>query len=203
MNRQPDPLQPDAFEQRFSCHHTRAEERILSRVTHQASPNGVLEHIANDGQQVVALTKHAIMPTWLPQVIAGVLTVHIARILLRKSCKLRDIAVSVDGLNDQMHMIWHEAVRGYCNMRLDACAQKLPQGAFSVGCRDKCRPAPAGAESQQSSHRASVVFGFEPRPTLPHGAVACKRQARWRAGLKPALQSASAQTFCHRPIWQG
>ena len=110
MNRQPDPLQPDAFEQRFSCHHTRAEERILSRVTYQASPNGVLEHIANDGQQVVALTKHAIMPTWLPQVIAGVLAVHIARILLRKPCKLRDIAVSVDGLNDQMHMIWHEAV---------------------------------------------------------------------------------------------
>jgi len=136
---QPDlPRLSDRLQQLPQCNHTRANEWVVRGLRDESGSDRISNDVPRDDERRFIAAQYAFEAVSLPQLLFLVLPrVVEARVLLCTKNKPRAIRIVGCALNQQMNMIWHEAVRENLKAFFSSSAQKLPQSESTTSCFTK------------------------------------------------------------------
>jgi hypothetical protein len=115
--------------------HARSEEWIILNPLDEPRPDRIFDNVPGNAQRRVVAAQSSFVSVPLPQSLTEHFLEVEGRELLRSCDESSAIRISCFCFHQQMHMVWHEAVRKNCKSFVNRCAQELPMhgvGTFAV-----------------------------------------------------------------------
>src|SRR5438093_555932 len=152
---------------------------VVRGLRDESRSDRISNDVPRDDERRFIAAQYAFEAVSLPQLLFLVLPPVVeARVLLCTKNKPRAIRIVGCALNQQMNMIWHEAVRENLKAFFSSSAQNLPQSEINDILLHEALFPLEGAESNGVPMRSHVVERFQSLGmTRRHGGRMSKRQA--------------------------
>jgi hypothetical protein len=160
---------PDRFEQVSQLHRERSQERILLRRLDDARANRVVQDVSGDGKRIVFLSflsKDSIEVSPLPELLFVLPPPGERGLLLEDSHEVPQVGIVCQAFDEQVSMVWHEAVRDYCEAAAARRSTKLRQDELHGGGIGEDSLPSRDADRQEIPMQTQVIEGLEPRCVL-------------------------------------